>query len=347
MKKLMILLFCFLSSLGLVYGETSLDPANPPTDDMDYEEIQQKIAAMLPDRADLLKFKSLFTFKFAAWPQGLNQGGATFQQAFKGYSLKTDGSKVYLLDKAGRTLFAYDAHQAKQSMVATDQPKGSLQFDDFAMMRSGGMVIADNSRNALLYFVNNRLVKKIGFDGERDFFRHCDFVESDKLGISMAVYDSGRDKTYVFGSDGLLQWETTGRAEPCFLGNSLIRLEKHDSELEVQRFSQVNKVATTFSTYRCDPGNIILDAWAAGTFAGQLAVVVYEGRGDEDHPDYARLLLIKDKTIQVHKFRPGFDMRLSLLTPYRLLLTRSGLSLLTARLSDAGLEVVAAELPLK
>ncbi len=109
--------------------------------------------------------------------------------------------------------------------------------------------------------------------------------------------------------------------------------------------SQINQSPTTFSTYVCDEANIILDAWVAGTIAGQLAVVVYEGRGDEDHPDYASLLLIKEDKTARYRFIPNFDLRMSLLQPYRLLLAQKGLFLVTARLADDGISIVAAELP--
>ncbi len=264
-----------------------------------------------------------------------------------GYSLKTDGTKALLLDKPGKTVFAFDSSSGRQQMVATDRSQPGLQTDAFAILRDNGLAIADNSRNALLFFRNNSLLKVIDYYGDRGYFRHIEFIESDRLGLNLSVYDSGRDRTYVFSSDGRLQWESSGRSEPGFLGNALLRMQKFDRHIDIQRFSQINQTPTTFSTYRCDAGNIILDAWVAGTFGGKLVIVIYEGRGDEDHPDYARLAVIEEDKISVKKFVPNFDMRLSLQPPYRLMMTRKGLQLVTARLAENGIELIAAEVPQK
>lgn len=324
-----------------------LDPGNPPTDDLDYEEFQKKVAAMLPAQPDLLQFSTICVFPFAPWPEGIGQAAARFEEAFRGYSLKVDQEKILLLDRSGRTVFSYDGRTKKQKMVATDHQKASLQFDDFAMLRDSRLAVADNSRNELLIFAGNRLDKRLGFDGDRILFRHIDFVESDRLGINLVLFDSGRNRTFVFNQLGNLSWETEGNVEPCFYGNSLVRLDKGDKTLQIQRLSDITRTPVTIADYTCEPANIILDAWLAGTFAGHLAVVVYEGRGDEDHPDYARLLLIKDSKMTVQRFMPNLDFRLPLLTPYRLLFDRSGARLITARLSPQGVEIIGAPVSLK
>lgn len=324
-----------------------LDPADPPTDDLDYGDLQKKIAAMLPEQPDLLKFSSLYTFRYAPWPEGPGQAAARFEEAFRGFSLKVDNDKVLLFDKSSRTLFAYDIREKKQIMLATDHQNATLQFDDFALLRGGKLVIADNSRNELLLFADNRLEKEIGFDGDRILFRHIAFVEADRLGLNFLVYDSGRNRTHVITSNGQPLWEAEGSTEPCFLGNSLIRLEKQDRTLTVLRFSDISRDPVEFGKYDTAEGNIILDAWVAGTFAGSLAIVVYEGRGDEDHPDYARLLMMKDGAYTVHRFIPNLDFRLPLLTPYRLLLERNKLMLLTAKIGENGIEISGAPIPLK
>lgn len=335
-----------LFALSVLPAWAQLDPAAPPTDDLDYTEIQSKIAAMLPVQPDLLKFSPLYTFRFVNWPEGIGNPAARYDEAFKGYSLKTNNEKVLLLDKSGRTIFACDGEKNHQTMVATDNQKKTLQFDDFAVMRNDRLVIADNSRNALLFFADNKFARQVGFDGNRILFRHISFVEADRLGLNIAVYDSGRDRTFVFDASGHQQWEFAGSSEPCFYGNSIIRLVKHDTQLEIQRISDIGKIPENVITYNCEPGNIILDAWTVGTFGGQLAVVVYEGHGDEDHPDYARLLLVKDHQIKIHRFIPNFDARLSLVAPYRLLITRKGLRLINARITEQGLEIMAAPIPL-
>lgn len=324
-----------------------LDPANPPTDDLDYGEFQQKVAAMLPDQPDLLKFSPLCNFSFAPWPAGLGNAASGFEEAFNGYSLKTDKERVLLLDRANRSVFAFDSIKGTSTLVATDYQARGLQFDDFALLREGKLVLADNARNSLLFFADNQLKKQVGFDGDRILFRHIDFVEADRLGLNVLVYDSGRDHTYVFAGDGTLKWEINGGVEPSFLGNSLIRLEKQNSRLKILRLSEISRQPVEIAAYECVSGNIILDAWVVGTFAGSLAVVVYEGHGDEDHPDYARLLMVKDGSVAVHRFMPGLDFRLPLLKPYHLLIDRSGPKLITARITPEGLSVVATAIPLK
>ncbi|MDD3148501.1 MAG: hypothetical protein PHD82_14505 [Candidatus Riflebacteria bacterium] len=324
-----------------------LDSANPPTDDLDYADYQKKIALMLPEQPDLLKFEPLCTFRFAPWPEGLGEAAARFEEAFRGYSLKVDNERVLLLDKSGRTLFAYDSRQQKQLMLATDHQAQTLQFDDFALLRGDRLAVADNSRNELLLFAGNRLEKQLGFDGDRILFRHISFVEADRLGLNMVLYDSGRDRTFVFNNSGILQWEAQGSSQPCFMGSSLIRLEKQDDNLKILRFSSISRTPEEIASYTCPSGNMLLDAWVAGTVGGYLAIVVYEGRGDEDHPDYARLLILKDGQVLSHRFMPNLDFRLQLLTPYRLLLDRYGVKLVTARISNAGIEIVAASVPLK
>lgn len=340
MKNLFKLLVCFLLLQSLVYAQ--LDPAAPPTDDLDYEEIQRRIDSMLPLTPDLLRFAPVCIFPFGDWPAGISDSGARFQEAFKGYSLKTDNNLVLLLDKESRSLFSNDPVHGVQKLVASDYPQKNLEFSDFALLRGNRLAIADNSRNALIFFENNRFARNVGFDGERILFRHIDFVEPDRLGLYLAVFDSGRDRTYVFDRQGALQWEVAGRTEPCFYGNGLIKLEKDETSLKLQRVSEISKEPVTFSVYNCQPGNIILDAWTAGTFAGRLAVVVYEGRGDEDHPDYARLLMIKDGRMEIFRFRPNLDFRLSLQSPYRLLISKSGMQLITAKISASGIEIHAA-----
>ncbi len=342
-----VVLALIMVSLLCSQLSAQLDPASPPTDDLDYSDLQKKISAMLPEQADLLKFSSLYTFRFAPWPDGPGQAAARFEEAFRGFSLKVDNDKVLLFDKSSRTLFAYDMGAKKQIMLATDHQNATLQFDDFALLRGGKLVIADNSRNELLLFADNRLEKEIGFDGDRILFRHIDFVEPDRLGLNLVVYDSGRNRTHVINSHGQPLWEAEGNAEPCFLGNSLIRLEKQDNILRVLRFSDISRDPVEFGRYDTVKGNIILDAWVAGTFAGNLAIVVYEGRGDEDHPDYARLLMMKDGACTVHRFMPNLDFRLPLLTPYRLLLERNKLMLMTAKIGETGIEIVGAQIPLK
>ena len=351
-------IFCFrcriimaLCLIGILLGgfqaAAQLDPNNPPTDDLDYEEFQKKVAAMLPAQPDLLQFSTIYCFPFAPWPEGIGQAGASFEEAFRGYSLKVDQERILLLDRSGRTVFSCDGRTKNQKMVATDHQKGNLQFDDFAMLRENRLAVADNSRNELLIFAGNRLEKRLGFDGDRILFRHIDFVEPDRLGMNLVLFDSGRNRTFVFGHQGNLAWETEGKVEPCFYGNSLIRLEKGDKNLQIQRLSDITRTPVAIADYTCEAGNIILDSWLAGTFAGHLAVVVYEGRGDEDHPDYARLLLIKDGKMTVHRFMPNLDFRLPLLTPYRLLFDRSGARLVTARLSPQGIEIIGAPVSLK
>lgn len=342
MNKLLKTLFMgiLLTITSTCYAQ--LDPANPPTDNLDYEEIQQRINTMLPIIPGLLSFKPICTFKFGNWPDGINDSGAKFQEAFKGYSIKTNNTKILLLDKEGKSIFEFTHGSPKQTLVASDFPSKKIQFDDFAQLRNNKLVVADNSRNALLFFKGNKFEKNIGFDGKRILFRYIDFIEPDRLGLHLTVFDSGRNKTYVFHHDGTLQWELEGQTEPCFFGNSLIKLETTENRLSIQRVSEISKTPTTFFNYSCKAGNIILDAWTAGTFGGQLAVIVFEGKGDEDNPDYARLLMIKDKDIRTYKFRPNLDFRLSLQSPYRLLMTRYGMQLLTARISQSGIEIIAA-----
>lgn len=341
--QILLVFVCVL--LSPVFAQ--LDPANPPTDDLDYADYQSRIALMLPDQPDLLKFEPLYTFRFSPWPDGLGEAASRFEEAFRGYSLKVDNERVLLLDKSGRTLFAYDSRQKKQIMLATDHQAKTLQFDDFALLRGDRLAVADNSRNELLLFSGNRLDKQLGFDGDRILFRHISFVEADRLGLNMVLYDSGRNRTFVFSNNGILQWEADGSSQPCFMGSSLIRLEKHDAGLKMLRFSSISRIPEEIASYTCQSGNILLDAWVAGTVGGYLAIVVYEGRGDEDHPDYARLLMLKDGQIRVNRFMPNLDFRLSLLAPYRLLLDRHGVKLVTARIVNAGIEIVAAAVPLK
>ncbi len=333
--------------LGGFQAVAQLDPNNPPTDDLDYEEFQKKVAALLPAQPDLLQFSTIYIFPFAPWPEGIGQAAARFEEAFRGYSLKVDHEMILLLDRSGRTVFAYDGRTKKQKMLATDYQKASLQFDDFTLLRDNRLAVADNSRNELLIFAGNRLDKRLGFDGDRILFRHIDFVESDRLGMNLVLFDSGRNRTFVFNSNGNLTWETEGNVEPCFYGNSLVRLEKGDKNLRIQRLSDITRAPVAIAEYTCETTNIILDAWLAGTFAGHLAVVVYEGRGDEDHPDYARLLLIKDGKMTIQRFMPNLDFRLPLLTPYRLLFDRSGARLVTARLSPQGIEIIGAPVKLQ
>lgn len=347
MKKIIIALICLYSCLlaSLVRAQT-LDPAAPPTGDLDYIEMQRRVAEMLPDRPDLLKFSRICLFKYTDWPDGISTAAGDGTQAFQGYSLKTDSNVLYLLDKAGSSLFSYDLRQSQQQVIAADREQKHLQFDDFALLRGNVLAVADNSRTALVFFLENRFRNKVDFDGERMFFRYISFIEPDRLGINLAVCDTGRGRSLVFDRAGILQWEAEGLCEPVFMGNALIRLENSESSLRVLRFSGIDTEPQQICEYKCEAGNIILDSWAAGTFAGQLAIVVYEGRGDEDHPDYARLLLIKDAKITTQLFVPDFDIRLNLQTPYRLLLTRTGIQLIRARLINEGLEIIGAPLPL-
>jgi hypothetical protein len=339
-KKFLLTFFIFWA----ISSFAQLDPANPPTDDLDSEEIQRRIEKMLPMRPGLLEFKAIHTFKFGEWPNGISDSGARFNEAFRGYSIKTDKTSLILLDKQARSAFEFNPAKKTTELVASDYPEKNIQFDDFCRLRNNRLVIADNSRNALLFFRNNKFVRRVGFDGERILFRHIDFVEPDRLGLNLAVFDSGRNRTYVFSADGELQWEIEGRTEPCFYGNSLIKLQKQEQQVKIQRVSGITRTPFSFETYKCEPGNIILDAWAAGTFAGKLAVVVYEGRGDEDHPDYAKLLVIKENEFEVFEFIPNLEFRLSLQNPYRLLMSRKGLQLLTARIGESGLDIIATSL---
>lgn len=342
MKNLIKIILCLALFLPTGHVLAQLDPGAPPTDDLDYEEIQRRIDSMLPQTPDLLQFKPICVFKFGDWPHGINDSGAQFQEAFKGYSLKTDNNLVLLLDKEGRSVFSIDPADGRQRLIASDFPEKNVEFSDFTILRGERLAIADNSRSALLFFENNKFVSNIGFDGVRILFRHIEFIEPDRLGLYLAAFDSGRNRTYVFDRKGQLQWEIEGRTEPCFYGNGLVKIEKAETSLQLQRVSEINRNAETFATYHCQPGNIILDAWTAGTFAGKLAVVVYEGRGDEDHPDYARLLMSKDGRIETFKFRPNLDFRLSLSSPYRLLINKSGMQLITAKISASGIEIQAA-----
>ena len=346
MKKLVTAVLGFyLCLLTPALLAQALDPAAPPTGDLDYVEMQRRIADMLPDRPDLLKFSRVCLFKFADWPDGISAAAREAQQAFEGYSLKTDSNQIFLLDKAGRSLFSYDLRQNRQQLLASDREQKHLQLDDFALLRDNILAIADNSRTALVFFTTNQFRNKVDFDGERMFFRHIAFIEPDRLGLNLVVCDAGRNRSYVFDRAGTLQWEAEGRCEPLFMGNSLVRIDKRENSLSLFRFSSIDTSPQLICEYSCDPGNIVLDAWAAGTIAGQLAIVVYEGRSDEDHPDYARLLLIKDGKIVVHRFVPDFDIRLNLQTPYRLLLSRTGIQLLSARLVGEGLEIIGATVP--
>ncbi len=342
MKRLILMLAIFSVFCPLTNSLAQLDPGAPPTDDLEFEEIQLMIEKMLPQTPDLLSFKAICKFRFGNWPDGISNSGAQFQEAFKGYSLKSDNNLVLFLDKEGRSIFSADPQNNKQTLLASDFPQKNIQFADFCQLRDNRIAIADNSRTALLFFSANQFLRNVGFDGERILFRHIDFVEADRLGLNLLVYDSGRDCSYVFDRDGNLKWETPGRTEPCFYGNSLVKISKDETSIKLQRLSEITRDPLTFATYNCQPGNIILDAWVAGTFAGKIAVVVYEGRGDEDHSDYAKLLMIKDSAVETFKFRPNLDFRLSLQSPYRLLVNRSGIQLITAKIAADGIEIQAA-----
>ena len=112
--RFLLTLKVMLFLLFTVPALAQLDPANPPTDDLEFSEVQRKIAAMLPEQPDLLKFVPLCTFKFAAWPNGLGNAAANFDEAFKGYSLKTESEAIFLLDKSARSVFTYNASRNRK-----------------------------------------------------------------------------------------------------------------------------------------------------------------------------------------------------------------------------------------
>ncbi len=231
---------CFFV-LAAVAGAQTLDPAAPPTGDLDYAEMQRRIAEMLPDRPDLLKFSRVCLFPYAEWPAGISSAAREGQQAFEGYSLKTDSNLIYLLDKAGRSIFSYDLRQNRQALLAADREQKHLQLDDFALLRESTLAVADNSRTALVFFVNNQFRNKVDFDGERMFFRYISFIEPDRLGMNLAVCDSGRNRSFVFDRFGSLQWEAEGLCEPVFFGNSLVRIETGENGLLVNSFSSIGR----------------------------------------------------------------------------------------------------------
>ena len=342
MKKLITILICLSLSLIPTFGqfnETSL-----PTDDLDIADIQARIDKKLPDIPELLKFKRLALFPFGKWPNGISPIGKDSENVFQGYSLKLEPFKIYLLDQACKSIFCHNLRTQKLELKASDFEQKNIQFDDFSITRTGVLAVADNSRQSVLIFRNNSFSGHIGVEGERILFRHINFIESDLLGKNFAVYDSGRHRSYVFNSNGKLVWEASEKTEPCFYGNGLISFDKKERTLKINRISELSKTPQNIFTYHCTPKNIILEAYAAGTFRGQLAVVVYEGTGDEDHIDYARLLLFKENKIKEYKFKPFMDLRLDQVKPYRLMLTRNGLQLITLQLSPAGVEVLGAQI---
>ncbi len=345
MRIKQLLTSCFLM-IGIVAFSQQFDGGVIPTDNLDISEIQANIDRSLPEKAGNLRFSRIAVLPFSGWPDGLVKQGHDANGVFQGYSLKTFNNSIYFMDQAGYSVFKIRPQTGKYEIFSTDYGQKNIKMEDFGLLSGNSIVLSDNSRQSLLFFENNRLKEVKSLENDRVLFRHIDFVESDVLGRKIAVYDSGRNRTVLLDSHGKSLWNREGKMEPCFYGASVLNLEKADKGIAVNIISELSRTPRLLDKYYCKEGNIVLDAWIAGTFRGTLVMVVYEGKGDEDHPDYAKVVLFKDGKQRVVEFKPFMDFRLGLVTPFRLLLSRNGLKLITARLLESGIEIIGSELPI-
>ncbi len=218
------------------------------------------------------------------------------------------GDAIHLLDVPGRQILSCDSATGSRTVLLRDRKRGLLHFTDFAMMKDQTVALADNTRNAVYLFKQRRFLRTLGQIGERKLFSHIRYIFADPAGSRLAVYDSARNRTYVCNVEGKLLFEMPLSAEPIFFGNSLIHLEKTDKSVRVDVHDTVLRSSRALGRYTPKEGNIILDAWVAGCVDNRLFMVVYEGIGDEDHLDYAKLVTLHDGVITVRLLPPSTDL---------------------------------------
>jgi hypothetical protein len=233
--------------------------------------------------------------------------------------LAVASGQVMVLDPTSRTIQAYRPDLGSVSVVLRDQKPGLIQFADFAWLQGGRVAIGDNSRQAILLFNNKRFSRILGRIGERHLFGYIRFLFANPEGDRFGVCDTMKKCTYLFAADGRLLAEQPGIVAPCFFQKSLVSLRQSEKELLVELVDPVTRSSRTLLGYHPQPGRIVLDAWAVGSDGDQLVMVVYEGIGDEDHLDLAKVVIYRDGQMRVETFPPTLDLDLDLVRPYGLL----------------------------
>lgn len=242
---------------------------------------------------------------------------ARFPATSGSISYHGNDGRILLLDSAARVIYAADGDRV--STFADDRPRALLQISDFAIPGPDLLALADNSRQALYLFEKGRFRKGVRDLDGRALFRHIQYLWADAQSGRIGVYDSGRNRTLVFATDGTLLTEVSEKYEPVFWNGLLVRLEKQETSLIVfgldigQAAKPVERRLFTIAT---TGGRMLLDAWGAGTAGPRLVLVTYEARDDEDHPDGGRVLLLGEGGSETRPIRMNLDLELVLRRPF-------------------------------
>ncbi len=284
--------------------------------------------------------KTLHVFRFGNGPEGVSpivQPSAGAESGEGGViSILADSDHLYLLDIPGRKILGAETDSAETRLLAKDS-MGSLSVGDFAGSADGTMVWSDPQRQAIHLFRDHNWTRTIWSVDDRKLFREIQYLFSDPRSGSFGVYDSGRDRTFLFNSRGDLAGEFTGEGEPAFFRGHCVRLLIDDDQLTAELLGKDGSGAGKICSYKPSPGNILLDAWVAGSRENTLVITIAEGKGDEDHPDDTKILILREGKATVRAVPFSSDMELLPCRPYTLLGPEGGLVLVEAEAAPEGI----------
>lgn len=251
-----------------------------------------------------------------------------------GLAFSTWGKYLLCLDSVEGKILGL-SQGSPQPEVFLKDTMGRIHMVDFARMAGQTVALADNSRKAVFLFNNQRFQKVLGLLEDRFLFQFIRHLFANEDGTQLGVSDSAKSRSYVFDLAGNLLWETAGAVEPAFYGGGLVALRKQESEVLVDVVNSFG--ARNLFLYQAAPGNIVLDAWVAGTRGKVLVLVVSEGRGNEDLPDVTKVIVYDPGKIKNLAIPHMADHEVAFRRPYVLAGVGNALFLLTPDLREDGL----------
>jgi len=333
------LLTALLFGLLLPLHVTAGPGAGHPSDDLTEHEAVP-FQPIHPPTGPVLQASDHGLFPFGNGPGDLAPPSADGALQFV---LAADGEATYLLDPARRRILRRD-QAGSVAVFARDDRPGLLRPIDFALTGPEGLVLADATRQALFLFRNFALAGRMGIIGDRRLFQNLQHVFASPEGTYIAAWDAINTSWYLFDRAGTLRREGREALEPCFLGNSLVFLRKDDRAVRVELLDPATGGRRTLHTAACRPGNLVLDAWAATTPTGVLALVIYEGTGDEDHLDHAQVVVVNGSRTDQFALVPNLALSDAFRRPYVLQQRTDGLWLLEGDPGDEGIRIKAYKL---
>ncbi len=233
------------------------------------------------------------------------------------YSLSVTEKEILILDALRRRVLSFSTDAGNVRTYLRD-PRGLINISDFAVLAENTVAIADNTRHAVYFFRNNRFSRAVGLIEDRELFQFIQHIFADETGRMLGVYDSAKNRSFVFDLSGNLLWEVPGPAQPSFFQGNLVRVIKNDKRVQLFSVSREGNRIREIINYSPREPNIVLDAWVAGAESDLIVFAVTEGKGNEDQPDMTRVIALRGNKFTSGEIPASLDLDPTVKKPFRL-----------------------------